>query len=159
MPKQTLVITASLITVGNAVIQLRNVAQASIWQKRISKSGAGLMAVVGIVAIGISLFAEAPQLDVALRWALGIAGCCLFSWGMVPRTVYMLYLQTNAGAITPVASRDRKFVEEILRAIQVAMSRPDGNTHFEFKVDSRNINNNITGSTIGQMVGGDVQRS
>ena len=198
----SMTISAHVISVGNKIIQLRNVSEASIWKDTSHRSLVRWLMFIGfmILLFGLSAYTRDETISLFLRKLYDIGNSLGLSTHSKQTTVnfiaslvgalrqvgtilsrsypsanvtiffvaigflavallvkpkYMLQLQTNAGIITALTSRNRKFMQKVLTKVQYAMSHPDAN--ITFKVNT--ITNNITDSLIGNMIGGDSFRT
>lgn len=155
-------ISSKTVTFANKIIQTRNISEASSWKNESGKPGWGVYA-LGIIFLLVGLGVAGSNLMVAAvgvgLGALIIVGC--LRW----RPTYELQLQTNAGKVTALTSRDEGFIEEILSRIHMAMSEPDSSKSYHVNVDAKTIHEgsvSVSASSGVNVVSGDssnVQQS
>jgi hypothetical protein len=147
-----------IMSVGNKVIQLRNVTEASISRDRsyslLDHWGYTIVAFGGIFIVGGTVFvvADKPS-DQAAAFSIILAFFGAWVVWRNGRPKYGLLLETSAGSMIAFISRNKELMDQVHSKIKYAMSHPNENINY------RIITNNVIGSKVKNFIGGDADNS
>ncbi|GAB6845496.1 hypothetical protein HNR00_001480 [Methylorubrum rhodinum] len=111
-----LTITNHVMSIGGRIIQIKNIAEVGVVEDKSDQSKSGFLFMVGIG--GILGGAMIPSFLVFL-----FGGAMIALGVYINKKKYLLMLQTNAGKITPLRSKDLTLLESIVEKLNDAMSR------------------------------------
>lgn len=110
-----LTITNHVMSIGGRIIQIKNIAEVGVIEDKSHESRSGLCFLIGIGGI-IGGFSIPSFLSFLFGAAMLVVGWYL------NKAKYLLMLQTNAGKITPLKSKDLSLLESIVSKLNDAMS-------------------------------------
>ncbi|HVY84076.1 MAG TPA: DUF6232 family protein [Caulobacterales bacterium] len=149
-------INSKTVAFANKIIQTRNISEASSWKDEKGKPGIGVYILAGILILAGLGALGSNFLITLILVAVGAA----IIWGCMQwKPTYELQLQTNAGKVTALSSKDEAFIDDILQRIHRAMAEPNSTANYHVNVDAKTIQENkvtVSNSTGVNVVGGDA---